>query len=175
MKSKLIMLSFGLGGHRAEMAPTKNATGHISGYEDPDSFLRRLNSGELESAAFDYDTYPDGIPVLDGREAFRAKPELSFRSPLVNTRLRGDSIDPCPTSELGDAISAGFGLVGEAYRAEARVADRPRKSLSDIGGFDYVSIKTYFDWWREFGKPFGARIGKLRRPENAPAFYEWEE
>ena len=171
--SKIVFLSFGLGGHIAYARPLKTSTCRISGYESPESFLRRLS--EFESEKYGSDTYPDGIPVRDGRAAFEANPGLAYREPLIDVRLSGPSVNPCPTSEFGDIISAGFGAVGAAYRAESRNADAPRKTLADIGGFDSVSIETYLDWWREFGKPFGARIGKLRRPKGGDAFYEWED
>jgi len=171
--NEIIFLSFGLGGHTAVARPLETSTCRISGYETPESFLRRLL--EFESDKYGCDTYPDGIPVRDGCAAFEVNPGLAFREPLINPHLSGRLVEPCPTSEFGDIISAGFGAVGAAYRAAARNADIPRKTLTDIGGFDSVSIETYLDWWREFGKPFGARIGKLRRPRHGDAFYEWED
>ena len=66
-KSRVISISFGLGGHVEMYAKEGDITSHLSGYDTPESWQPQEDS-----------IYKDGTPVWNAREFFRTETGIDF-------------------------------------------------------------------------------------------------
>ena len=126
------LLKFGNGGHVIYFLnpPYKNCT--CSGYEDPETFVKPYHwwAHPKDQISRHWDGYvfpPDGLPVIDLREAVETDPGYSwvFKSPMVNPDLPEGAVE----------------------RLDNR--DGPPRSL------DCVSVSEYVRGWREHGAKIG--------------------
>ena len=147
-KIKPLIITFGLGG---QTLVTDNA--RLSGYEDPVTFLQKLNDGEYA----EYDL--DNVPVLDARDAYKKKPSLAIHEPLVGREFQQA---PVPSSVMALAVSQWGATGAELVRNACRTSPVNADDLSSLGGCDTVTPNTYLAWWRKFGITHGAKIGVLK-------------
>jgi hypothetical protein len=160
-KNRVLLLTFGLGGHQAYLAPEEGfGQGTISGYDSPESFWRNRRANEED----DY----EGAVVIDKCGLLNRSPKavaLVMRAPMVDTRLKAGECTECPdlaNSLVAQAVMSdpgnGFGQIARYSLAQGKTDKR--------NGLDSVSVEEYTDYWRAAG----ARIGKV-----VNGSYEWED
>lgn len=158
-RKKVLLCTFGLGGHSLQFGG-----GSLSGYDDPERFIKEVNEGK-------YDEYKlEGVYVRDGRTAFEKDSMLAIKEPLVGKEFsKAPTVDPLMTP-----VAANFGIAGlELLRNNLREVPVSPDNLDSLGGLDQVDPETYISWWRKFGVPKGAKIGKINYVGNV-ASIEWE-
>jgi hypothetical protein len=139
-----VEIGFGLGGHHIEFKPCGSyGASSLSGYEDPDSFERRVASG-------DYAKYRmEGARVIDKRAALEKDWGLAVRMPMLSAALEPNGVSGLDRScRMLDTMAVhGSGTYGQL--AQLALADEK------FSGLDYVGIDIYTQLWRDAG----ARVG----------------
>ena len=143
-----VEIGFGLGGHHIEFKPCGSyGASTLSGYEDPESFERRVAAG-------DYAKYRlEGCRVIDKRAAVERNYTLAIAMPMLGAGLAPRAVDSfMKRSEDSWFLKAFAGLeeTGD-YGKLARIALENK----EFKGLDYVGIDIYTELWRAAG----ARIG----------------
>lgn len=170
--SKVAAISFGLGGHGMELMPGPDGNrSHLSGYEDPESFVRCYARGDYAPDPEHYSSGYDceGAWVVDER-AVVAKDggaRIAFRAPLLDPTLPDGEVSPCP--QLAGSILAGAILSDPgngfapliAGQLAHKAGGRPKP-----GPLDSVSTREWVEYWRKHG----ARVGRF-----VSGRIEWED
>lgn len=157
-RERVAVVWFGLAGHTLEMERSS-----LHGYEDPETFQRRVDAG-------DYVNYSiDGALVLDKREALDAKPFLAFRSPLVSAKLTGDQVNACPMPDplFASALTHDPGNAFAGLLA-LHVGHKITPASAEAGPLDSVSPVAYLAWWRHHGARTGRMVGNRIEWDQAP-------
>ena len=154
-----------IGGHTIEYLAEdhgKNAdgshsswSGHLSGYESPESFEVEMARGRYADMEF-----PDGCPVIDARAEYEAHPGMAYQSPMVTGGR---------TSRFREIPNVADSLVLQAFGSEEASPEQrtmeglARASLAvpEFSGMDMVTPAEYVAWWR--GHDHGlARYGAFK-------------
>jgi len=145
------LITFGLGGHSVELEYPEGSlspTSHLSGYDDPESFWRRLYDGES-------DRYPDGCPVIDKRSILLEHPGLAFTSPMPKIGIDKPEIFSGQDSLIAQAVLQD---PGNSFGTYLRIDRTQKKFSKEPSSLDYVPIPYYVEWWRKRG----ARVGTVQ-------------
>lgn len=145
------LICFGLGGHWVELEyDDPNTSGHLSGYDDPESFWKRLSP---EDPA---DRYPDGCPVIDKRSVLEKRPALGIVCPMPKVGIDEPEHFAGHDSIVAQAMTKD---PGNAYGTYLRIDKAHKEITREPGPLDYVPIAYYLEWWRKRG----ARVGVVHQ------------
>lgn len=145
------IISFGRGGHRIQFG--KNRT--LSGYENPESFVKEMNAGFYERNGC---VILEGCPCVDIRKAIETKEGYKhvFSGPMCNPDLQEGQIEECPEPSPIFAAAVADNQFGQLLAVQKlQKAKEPKKA----GGLDMVSVAEYLRGW----EAVGASVGVLKR------------
>jgi hypothetical protein len=138
------LIYFGLGGHGIELYEPDETVcspySHLSGYESPESFERRITKGDYDN------TDLRNCPVLDKRAVLDQHPGLAWSSPMTSARVPDGEVEQCPMPDplIARALEGSFGVLAVAKLANPQWT-----------GLDTVSIPQYVAWWVAHGARYG--------------------
>jgi hypothetical protein len=145
---KTTLITFGLGGHGIDYhEPGSRHSGHLSGYESPENFVKRVAAGDYT----EYDL--NGVPVVDKRYAVARKPALAITLPMHNGALEPNEIDKLDRGDGSFIETLGGMNQGNMWGTLCNLSKAPQFS-----GLDQVGTAVYLSLWQQNG----ARLGVFR-------------
>lgn len=146
---KVALVNFGKGGHGLYYREPGYSNCHLSGYENPDTFMERVEKGEYQKYIL------EGALCVDIRAVVTVK--NVFASPLVSADLEPGKVDRFNMEDLKDSIMV------QAMEADPGngFGDITRAAKLGLGSLDTVAPDVYVGWW----KAQGARVGAFEGGE----------
>jgi hypothetical protein len=151
MKPRIVLVSFGLGGSTAYLAPQEGyGTCFVQGYETPETWDER--AGEYRQASNGRESREiEGAILLDKTNVLRQHSRYAFDSPLVDPKLQPGEEDCLSSNAVPDWMIPALGGMFQFLAVRKKLQPKWK-------GLDSVSVQDYVKWWFDRG----ARVGVFK-------------